>query len=165
LSEWPSIIGLLCAYAVVALTIGFKSEFLKFSNPIKTTKLMLRENSRDLIRLLLMPALIEELVFRLILIPHPIETATSGSIYLWAGISLGLFMIYHPLNAQLFYKVGNPTFMDWRFLTLTGLLGGVCTITYLFTSSIWAAVLIHWIVVVVWLKFLGGDQRLIQSSK
>jgi predicted Abi (CAAX) family protease len=40
----------------------------------------------------------------------------------------------------------------------------VCTIAYLSTGSIWAAVLIHWIVVVVWLKFLGGDRRLAQKS-
>jgi predicted Abi (CAAX) family protease len=165
LSEWLSIMGLLFAYAVVALTIGFKSKFLKFSNSSRATKSSLSANIRDLVYLFLMPSLIEELVFRLLLIPHPIETATSSSIYLWAGISLGLFVLYHPLNAQLFYKVGNPTFMDWRFLTLTGLLGGVCTIAYLSTGSIWAAVLIHWIVVVVWLKFLGGDRRLIQSGK
>jgi predicted Abi (CAAX) family protease len=164
LSEWLSTMGLLCAYAIVALTIGFKSKFLKFSNPIRTTKFISRGNIRDLIQLLLMPALAEELVFRLLLVPHPIETATSGSIYLWSGISLGLFTIYHPLNAWLFYRVGNPTFMDWRFLTLAGLLGGICTIAYLYTGSIWAAVLMHWIVVVVWLKLLGGDRRLAQKS-
>jgi predicted Abi (CAAX) family protease len=163
LAGWLYSLGLLCIYATIAIIIGFRSKFLTVSNPTNL-KLRLGANIRDLIQLLLMPALVEELGFRLLLIPHPIETATAGSIYLWSGISLGLFTIYHPINARLFYRVGNPTFMDWRFLVLAGLLGGICTIAYLLTSSIWAAVLIHWIVVVVWLKLLGGDRRLAQKS-
>lgn len=111
-----------------------------------------------------MPALVEELIFRLLLIPHPIETASSLHIYGTSLISLILFISYHPLNAWTFYRLGNPTFMDWRFLTLTGLLGGVCTIAYLATGSIWVAVIIHWLVVGIWLKFLGGAQRLATSN-
>jgi predicted Abi (CAAX) family protease len=107
-----------------------------------------------------LPALIEEFGFRLLLIPHPIETAISSDIYLWSIGSLILFTIYHPLNAWTLYKLGNPTFMDWRFLLLTSLLGLVCSIAYLITGSIWSAVLIHWLVVGSWLKLFGGEQLL-----
>lgn len=156
LAGWLLTWQLLFGYAVVALAIGFKSGFLTFT--------LLHDNFgrnvRSLIQLFLMPALVEEIGFRLLLIPHPIETATSNNIYLWSLVSLSLFIIYHPFNALTAYKLGNPTFMDWRFLTLTGLLGVVCTIAYLATGSIWSAVIIHWLVVAAWLKCLGGNRLL-----
>jgi predicted Abi (CAAX) family protease len=156
LAGWWLTWQLLIGYAVVALAIGFKSGFLTFS-PLDDN---FGGNIRSLIQLFWMPALVEEIGFRLLLIPHPIETATSDNIYLWSLISLGLFIVYHPLNARTFYKLGNPTFMSWQFLTLTGLLGGVCTIAYLATASIWSAVIIHWLVVTAWLKCFGGERLL-----
>jgi predicted Abi (CAAX) family protease len=160
LAGWLLTLQLLFGYAVVALTIGFKSRFLRFTSLDDK----LGKNIRSSIQLFLMPALVEEIAFRLLLIPHPIETATSSNIYLWSLIALSLFIVYHPFNALTLYKLGNPTFMDWRFLTLTGLLGGVCTIAYLTTSSIWSAVIIHWLAVGLWLKCLGGNRRLDPSS-
>jgi predicted Abi (CAAX) family protease len=109
---------------------------------------------------LVLPAVVEEILFRVLLIPHPIETALSADIYWWSIISLVAFILYHPLNALTFYPNGKPTFWDWRFLTLAGLLGGVCTIAYLTTGSVWPAVLMHWIVVGIWIKLAGGQRRL-----
>jgi len=164
LSGWLLGLGLLIGYAVIALTIGFRSKFLTFTPRSAHSQSGLFPQIRSWVALLLMPALVEELIFRLLLIPHPIETASSLHIYGTSLISLILFISYHPLNAWTFYRLGNPTFMDWRFLTLTGLLGGVCTIAYLATGSIWVAVIIHWLVVGIWLKFLGGAQRLATSN-
>jgi predicted Abi (CAAX) family protease len=160
LGGWLATSGLLGAYSLAAIPLGLKSGFLTIDRQFGSLDLQLGKNMRSLIHLLLLPAIFEEILFRLLLIPHPIETAISSHIYLWSAISLGLFIIYHPLNALAFYRVGRPTFMDWRFLTLTGLLGIVCTIAYLLTGSIWAAILIHWIVVVAWLKVFGGDRCL-----
>ncbi len=164
LGGWLLGLGLLVSYAAIALTIGFRSNFLTFTPESANLQLELIPQIRSWAALFLMPALVEECLFRLLLIPHPIETASSSHIYGISLISLILFIGYHPLNARTFYSLGNPTFMDWRFLTLTGLLGGVCTISYLATGSIWVAVLIHWLVVGVWLKFLGGSQRLMKSN-
>jgi predicted Abi (CAAX) family protease len=164
LGGWLLGLGLLIGYAVIALAIGFRSKFLTFTPESLHSWQGLLPQIRSWIALLLMPALVEELVFRLLLIPHPIETAPSLHVYGASLISLILFIGYHPFNARTFYSLGNPTFMDWRFLTLTCLLGGVCTISYLATSSIWVAVMIHWLVVGVWLKFLGGSQRLAASN-
>jgi predicted Abi (CAAX) family protease len=163
LSGWLTALGLLGVYSVVALAIGFKSGFLTVDRQFGTLDLPLVENIRSLIQLFFLPAVLEEIVFRLLPIPHPIETAIASDLYLWSAISLGLFIIYHPVNALTFYKVGHPTFLDWRFLILTGLLGVICTIAYLLTSSILAAVIIHWIVVIAWLKVFGGDRRLLQD--
>ncbi len=153
LTGWLSILAWLIGYILLALAIGWRSGFLTVDRrePIW---------DRSIGYLFLMPALVEEIVFRLLLIPHPIELTGSKNIYLWMIISLALFIIYHPLNALTLHKPGNPTFMDWRFLCLTGLLGIVCTIVYLTTGSIWGAVVIHWLVVVGWLKLFGGERRL-----
>jgi predicted Abi (CAAX) family protease len=153
LTGWLLGLGWLVGYTLVAMAIGFKSGFLTFDR-------QLHRLARSTGSLFLMPALVEEILFRVVLIPHPIEAATSRDIYVWTAISLGLFIIYHPLNALTLHKPGNPTFLDWRFLCLAGLLGGVCTIIYLMTGSIWGAVVIHWIVVVGWLKLFGGERRL-----
>jgi predicted Abi (CAAX) family protease len=160
---WLLVGGLLIGYAVIALAIGFRSRFLTFDS-FSLTLSQGFHHIRSLADLFLMPSLLEEMIFRLLLIPHPIETDTSVNIYLWSLISLVLFIGYHPLNARMCYKLGNPTFMDWRFLTLTGLLGGVCTIAYLATGSIWSSMIIHWLVVGAWLKLFGGDRRLKMSS-
>jgi predicted Abi (CAAX) family protease len=156
LGGWLAILGLLSAYSLVALPIGFISGFLTLNSCDRS----IGKNMRSLLQLFFLPALLEEILFRLLLIPHPIETAISSDSYLWLVISLGLFIIYHPLNALTFYMPGNPTFMDWRFLVLTGLLGIVCAIVYLLSGSIWSAVFIHWLVVVAWLKVFGGDRWL-----
>jgi predicted Abi (CAAX) family protease len=162
LGGWLMTCGLLGVYSLVALPIGWKSGFLTFDRQFGSLDLPLGQNIRSVIHLLFLPAIFEEILFRLLLIPHPIETAISTDIYQSSAISLGLFIIYHPLNALTFYRAGNPTFMDWRFLTLAGLLGIVCTIAYLLTGSILAAISIHWIVVVVWLKVFGGEHCLLK---
>ncbi|PSB52815.1 CPBP family intramembrane metalloprotease domain-containing protein [Chamaesiphon polymorphus CCALA 037] len=153
-------LGLLTSYAAINLPIGFKSGFLSFQAFAPKLGGRIWQQMRLWIFLFFLPALIEEILFRLLLIPHPIETVSTPNMYIWSLISLILFIAYHPFNALTFYKLGNPTFMDWRFLTLAGLLGIVCTIAYLSTGSIWIPVIIHWLVVGSWLEFFGGDRHL-----
>lgn len=143
------------AYAAIALPIGFSQGFLSHqvwkSNRIETSKLALK--------LFFLPALIEELVFRVLLLPTP-QVATWQSFSLWAIVALILFIIYHPINARFFYKVANPTFFDRRFLILATLLGVTCIVTYALTASLVLITLIHWVIVMVWLMRLGGMARL-----
>ncbi|WP_310425910.1 type II CAAX prenyl endopeptidase Rce1 family protein [Chamaesiphon sp. VAR_48_metabat_135_sub] len=167
LSDWFFVLVLIVCYAAIALPIGFGFSFLTLDyapkSQLNIADLGLVKFAQSWVSIFFMPALIEEIGFRLLLIPHPIETATSKDIYIWSAISLGLFIIYHPINALTLFRSGNPTFMDWRFLTLAGWLGGVCTIAYLMTGSIWSSVVIHWLVVGLWLNIFGGKQRLIKS--
>lgn len=155
---WLSTLGLLLAYGVIALGLGWKTRFLRFDNQFKGSRL---HETLFVGKLFFLPALVEELLFRLLLIPHPIETAVSIDIVKWLLISLGVFIIYHPLNALTLYPAGKPTFWDWRFLTLTSLLGAVCSIAYYTTGSIWPPVIIHWIIVVGWVKVFGGKSLLV----
>lgn len=55
----------------------------------------------------------------------------------------------------------DRVFLDPVFLVLVTLLGIVCTITYLKSGSVWLPILFHWLMVVVWIIFLGGWQKVI----
>jgi predicted Abi (CAAX) family protease len=154
---WLSSLGLLLGYGVIALGFGWKTAFLRFDNQFTGFRL---DEILFIGQLFFLPALLEEILFRLLLIPHPIETAIFIDIVQWSIISLVAFIVYHPLNALTFYSAGKPTFWDWRFLTLAGLLGAVCSIAYYTTGSIWPSVFIHWIVVVGWVKVFGGRRLL-----
>jgi predicted Abi (CAAX) family protease len=161
---WLSTLGLLLAYGVIALGFGWKTGFLRFDNQFKgSPKGYGLYEILFVGKLFFLPALFEEVLFRLLLIPHPIETAVFINIVKWSIISLGAFIVYHPLNALTLYPAGKPTFWDWRFLTLAGLLGAVCSIAYYNTGSIWPPVLIHWIVVVSWIKLFGGKHLLVDN--
>lgn len=149
---------ILILYGLIALVWGVKTGFLPsrppFSSQSLSTQLRLWVGS------LIMPALVEELLFRSLIIPHPQEGVYWLTLLLWIGVSLLLFVVYHPLNARTFYPAGNPTFFDPTFLALATLLGIACTCTYSLTGSIWPGTLIHWLVVAIWLLYLGGLERL-----
>ncbi len=155
-SNWLITLGTLLGYGAIALPLGWHFGFLKRSPVIPPMKRL----PISLISLLIMPALLEELVFRVALLPHPLEGAATLTWVGWGMLSLALFVLYHPFSARTYYPAGNPTFLKPIFWLLSGLLGIACMMAYRWTGSLWSAVIIHWIVVVVWLWGLGGQQRL-----
>jgi len=144
-------------FGAIAIWLGTRSGFLYWRpwQALWHRKLLLA------IKLIFFPALVEEFVFRVLLIPEPGRTGVAESTW-WAIalISLVLFVIYHPINAYFFYKRAKLIFFSPDFLTLCTLLGLTCTIIYRVTGSLWTITLIHWVTVLVWLLFLGGLQRL-----
>ncbi|OYD94184.1 CPBP family intramembrane metalloprotease domain-containing protein [Nostoc sp. 'Peltigera membranacea cyanobiont' 213] len=159
--DWLVLVLLLIVYSIIAIPYGWKFGFLQINiwsaNWIDKCLLMLR--------CLFTPAIIEELFFRVILLPHPSEITNWLRWSLWAIVSLVLFILYHPLNAKLFFKAAIPTFFNHVFLTLTSLLGIICTVAYTLTGSLWVIVLIHWVVVVIWLIVFGGIAKLDKNEK
>jgi predicted Abi (CAAX) family protease len=143
-------------FSVIALPLGFSTGFLQLqiwqAKPIEYSLLALR--------CAITPAITEELFFRVLFLPHPTAAVNWQIWSLWAGLSLLIFVIYHPLNAKTFYKDGYPTFFQPIFLTLAMLLGITCTTTYALTGSVWIIIFIHWLVVVLWLLAFGGMQKL-----
>jgi predicted Abi (CAAX) family protease len=158
---WLYGMGLLFLFTIIALPIGFRWEFLQFE--------ALRATWNDILGIVItslwMPALIEELVFRVLLLPRTTENLPIGLVWFWVGISLVLFIVYHPLNAISFFPSGRDTFFNLIFLTLAGLLGFVCSLAYLQSGSLWTPVFIHWLVVAVWLLLLGGYGKLYRSPQ
>ena len=146
----------LAGYGAVALGLGMASGFL--SLPWQWPPLA--EVLPRLARLLLMPALVEELLFRVLLIPHPIEGFPWQPLLAWNALSLGLFVLYHPVAARLWYPQARDLFDDPRFLLQATLLGVACSLAYGFTGSLWPPVLIHWLAVVIWLEPFRGREQL-----
>ncbi len=144
-------------YAALALGHGLRSGFLAGPWRLRPLRVLLPRAAA----LLLLPALVEELIFRVALLPHPLEGEPRGPLLAWLALSVGLFVLYHPLAARLWYPQARPVFDDPRFLVQCTLLGLACGLVYVVTGSLWPPVLIHWLAVLVWLEPLQG-RRLLQ---
>ncbi len=153
---WLNVAVLLLLFTIVALPIGFQWGFLQIE--------VLRVSWSKIIGIiatsLFMPAVTEELFFRVLLLPRTTENVSASMLWLWGCISLVMFVVYHPLNALSFFPRGLDTFFDLGFLILAVLLGIVCSIAYIQSGSLWASVAVHWLAVVVWLLLLGGYRKL-----
>lgn len=171
------VIGWLTA-PILMLTFGFKSEFIEW----KISPKILNESSKkafinpfiwEVLRTFFIPAMVEEVFIRGILQRWVIDSQTS-----WMQLLLSFFwgvvffVAYHPLifgpildflnNRSKKGRISSfqKTFRDYRFLVLVSLLGIVCTLTYLRAQTIWPCILFHWIIVVFWVMFLGGEEKL-----
>jgi len=136
--DWVEAIALLILYAVIYLPIGFSLNFLTFQ-PEQSWQTILSVT----VRAFFMPGLLEELVFRGLLIPLAAKPRTIAFSWL-------LFVLYH------LHPFVPAFFRTPAFLIGAGLLGIVCTISYLRSRSLWGAIVIHWSIVVVWLLVFGG---------
>jgi predicted Abi (CAAX) family protease len=148
-------------YGAIAIPYGLKTRFLKRQNAVGSPLPM----ALSALRVFLIPALLEEIVFRVMLLPHPKEGIPGGQWILWATLSLILFVLYHLLLGKTTYKAAWNTLSDRRFLTLTGWLGLLLSGVYWLTGSLWPIVLIHWAVVMVWIYAFGGKERLPRKNR
>jgi predicted Abi (CAAX) family protease len=89
---------------------------------------------------LFIPALWQELVFRVLLLPHPTEGVQPITMLIWSVISLGLFMAYRGFRARLLHLKGNRN----RYLSRSLALGILATGVYLITGSLWTVLGLHW---------------------
>ncbi|MBD2092735.1 CPBP family intramembrane metalloprotease [Microcoleus sp. FACHB-1515] len=143
-------------YAAIAIPIGLRHRLLR----LESADLNSIEIGLLSLRVLFTPALFEELLFRVLFLPHPSTIIQEANWWLWGIASLIVFVLYHPLNAKTLYRAGASTFSNPTFLALAGLLGIVCTIAYRLTGSLFVIVVIHWAIVVLWLLYFGGLSRL-----
>ena len=157
-SWWMVLVGALtlALYGVLALHYGQKNDFLQRKNAVDTpTKFVFHA-----VRLFFIPALVEEIIFRVALLPYPVEGVPGWQWLFWAIVSLVLFILYHLLLAKTIHKNAGSTLTDRRFLVLMGWLGLTLTVVYWITGSLWLVTFMHWIAVLVWIYALGGRDRL-----
>ncbi|WP_255110382.1 type II CAAX prenyl endopeptidase Rce1 family protein [Synechococcus sp. RedBA-s] len=150
-----SALAVVAAYAALALPLGWGSGFL---SPWRLEAL--GPSLRAVPGLLLMPALGEELLFRVALLPHPLEGESLAGSAAWGALSVGLFVLYHPVAARCWYPAGRGVFGDGRFLVQCTLLGAACVLSYGLSGSLWPPVLLHGLAVTLWLWGLGGRARM-----
>jgi len=111
---------------------------------------------RRAIALFWMPALVKELIFRVLLIPEPGRTGPLEPYWwLFALVSLGLYVAHYPLWARL-TRSPQPPGTKPGVWVLSALLGLTCTVVYRVTGSLWTITLLHGLAVAVWGLGLGG---------
>jgi predicted Abi (CAAX) family protease len=151
LEGWRDTALLLAAFAVIALPLGIYFGFVQHS-PLSLTPLQV---FRVVIVTLLIPAFTEEFIYRCLLVPKP-----QSKLFWRVGLfSLLLYIVSHPFGAWLFRPTARDVFYHPAFLFLITLLGLTCLTAYKRTRSLWSAVAIHWLVVVMWLLW-GGFEML-----
>jgi predicted Abi (CAAX) family protease len=146
----------IAAYGAVALAQGLGSGLLQPQHRWPRRRPLLA----SAVGLFVMPALGEELLFRGALLPHPAEGTPWPELLACSALAIAVFVLYHPLAARCWYRRADAVFHDRRFLLQTALLGLATTLLYQCSGSLWPAVLLHWLAVLVWLERLGGRQRL-----
>jgi predicted Abi (CAAX) family protease len=107
---------------------------------------------RRLASVFFVPALSEEAVFRGLLVPDRSETSRP---LVAIAIATAIFTGWHVVET-LFLRHAAPIFLRVDFLVCAAILGGGCAIIRWRTASLWPAVALHWLLVVVWQTWLGG---------
>ncbi|NIO11476.1 MAG: CPBP family intramembrane metalloprotease, partial [Deltaproteobacteria bacterium] len=77
-------------------------------------------------------------------------------------ISSLLFVAWHPLNALTINKGAQEIFLNPYFLFDTLCLGMACSLSYIYSRSLWVPIIIHWLTVVLWVMFFGGRNLILE---
>lgn len=146
--DWLATTAAFAVYLVIALPLAWRADLIAFESVVEPAQLLPLA-----LRVIFLPALLEELLFRVLPNPHPAEGA-SGRLIWWAALlSLGAYVLAHPLANRL-SPVPTP-FAEPEFILLAGLLGVACLLLYRRSGSLWPPMALHWLVVTSWLA-LGG---------
>ncbi len=143
---------MMVVFSALAVPIGLSGGLLTLQNADVT----LLGALAVVVRTLFIPSLFEETVFRVLLFPHPDEDRSRRRRLLVFSIALGIFIVWHVVNAWLITTAARPVFYDPIFLVDAGLLGATCLLAYWRTGSVWAPIAVHWLAVIGWQLGLGG---------
>jgi len=105
-----------------------------------------------LLSVIFVPALGEEAVFRGVLVPDRFETPRP---FAAIAAATAVFTGWHVAET-LFLRRAAPIFLRADFLACAAILGAGCAVIRWRTASLWPAVALHWLAVVVWQTWLGG---------
>ena len=152
-AAWRRVGAVYLLFGVGAMALGYLTGFLKPGLPaLNPGRIALLCAG-----LLLRPALVEEIIFRALLLPQRPQSMPGGRLLIVTAISVALFVMSHVLNGLFVHRA--PVFTDPVFLILAGMLGAASAAAYLLSRSLWPPVALHWTVVVTWLLLFGGWDR------
>eukprot|EP00927_Polykrikos_kofoidii_P060391 TRINITY_DN55386_c0_g1_i1.p1 TRINITY_DN55386_c0_g1~~TRINITY_DN55386_c0_g1_i1.p1 ORF type:complete len:225 (+),score=16.18 TRINITY_DN55386_c0_g1_i1:88-675(+) len=154
--------GILCVSLVSMVSVGLATGFLVLSMP-KVGRQMVT----TLFRTFFVPAFVEESFWRAMLLPHPrVDDPPASASWLRLAVTVTVFVSYHIPGGYLLTKSGVApgafsTFCEPCFLVIAFLLGVSCAAGHeLCDGSLWVSVFLHYVPVVLWLEFGGGNERL-----
>jgi len=144
--HWLETALLAALFTLIALPVATRAGLIALGE--------LELNGALLLRVMVLPALLEELLFRVLPNPHPSEQRSAARCWALGLLSLGAYVLAHPLVGLVSGPAG-AVFATPAFLLLTALLGLACLLTYRRSGSLWPPVALHWLVVASWLS-MGG---------
>ncbi len=144
-AEWLAVAG----YVALAAAIGFGTGMFQLGWPSLGQLLILPP------LLLLYPSIVEEALFRGLLLPRLLHEASVRAKALALVASTLIFVAWHPLNHYLIGISDTSLFIKPGFLVIVAALGLLSGYLSLRTRSLWPAILLHWATTVVWNLFLG----------
>jgi predicted Abi (CAAX) family protease len=149
-------LGLTLGYVIVAILVGFHSRLFELG--------ITRSNLIYVLpfSLFVFPSFLEEAFFRGILIPNNAKDKGKQSIIFITLVSAVLFVLWHPLNALTVNPGAREIFLNPNFLFIVFCLGLVCSLSYIYSRSLWVPVIIHWFTVFFWVFFLGGRNLILE---
>ncbi len=112
--------------------------------------------------LFIFPSFLEESFFRGILIPNNTKESGLKAIIIFTLGSAILFTLWHPFNALTINLSAKAIFLNPYFLIIVFCLGVICSLSYIYSKSLWAPILIHWAAAVIWVIFLGGRNLILK---
>jgi predicted Abi (CAAX) family protease len=156
LHTWKVSVLVTVPYLVAALIIGFMSGLFELA--------MLRSSMIWFLpfALFIFPSFLEESIFRGLLIPNNARERGTKYIIRVTLVSSAIFVLWHPLNALTINPAAKAVFLNPYFLLIAFLLGIATAMSYIYSKSLWAPVIIHWLTVVVWVLFLGGRNLILE---
>ena len=158
LQGWLITLGLFGLFAVLTVVIVRSSQLFVFA----PSRLSLRPAFILALIAFFTPSLPEETLYRALLTPSP--PLQGNTDYFWMALSLFIFVAAHPLLAWLLMPSYRQIFYRPAFLLIVALLGVSCTLAYQLTGSIWTAIFIHWLTIVLWkVLFSGPDFGLVKG--
>lgn len=148
--------ALTVGYSIIALVTGFASGL--FQVGLVETQLMVLLP----VALLVFPSLLEEAFFRGVLIPNATRKKGYRHVVFYTCLSTLVFVLWHPLGALTVNRSAQAIFLNPSFLFIVFCLGVVCSLSYIYSRSLWWPVAIHWLTVLVWVFFLGGHNLVLE---
>lgn len=149
-------LGIMAVSAAGATVTGTTARFISLDEQLPS----LKEFSSTLVRTLVVPGLVEELLWRVLFQPPTMPA------YQIVAINVA-FAFYHVFGStwlaeHLDGREGaRDVFRDPAFLSLAFILGNTCSYAYIKAGyALWAPVVVHSIPVAVWLTIFGGDRAL-----
>ncbi len=145
--QWIQAAPVLAATAAIVLAIAMIGGFAHWAPmPFGTDWLRIAAIA------FVLPALIEEFIFRGLLMPVP--GIASMRIGMW--LSIGLFVLWHPLQTWIFGPPWAGLFLEPAFLAAALVLAIGLTHVRIVTGSLWPAILGHWAIVAAWKLLFAG---------
>ncbi|MEH6827213.1 CPBP family glutamic-type intramembrane protease [Parasphingorhabdus sp.] len=145
--RWKAALGIALPAVVIVALSGYLGGWLRLDPVVDLPSALIAA-----VILFVIPALAEELIFRGILLSW--FATVSQRLGNW--LSIGLYVLWHPLQALTFGPPWSAIFLQPSFLFATFILGIVLTHIRIVSQSLWPVIAIHWLLVLVWKLLFAG---------